>query len=113
MDKSLSLTTNEAQKSPDNEWLFKLKKPFTYEGETYTQIDFSGIENLSTEDYARLLTEYEKIYGNGTGIIPEYEMGFALMVSEKVTCLPRSLFLKLPAQEGGKIRRAVMNFFLG
>lgn len=96
----------------ENPWVFKLKKPFSYEGESYTEFDFSEIEELNTADYSKLLTEYEKTYGNGTAVIPEYEMNFALMVAERVTHLPRSLFLKLPAQEGFKIRRTVMSFFL-
>lgn len=93
-------------------FIIPLSKPLSVNGTEYTELDLSGLEDLTIDEYSKMLKQYEKLYGAGSSAMPEYEMDFALMVVEKVLHIPRSIMQKISAKDGANIRYAVTRFFL-
>lgn len=90
--------------------IFKLKKSVVFEGNEYTQIDLSGLEELSGEEYGSLCKQAENL--DGVDMIPEKSLTFAYLAAAKVTGLPYDLFKKLSAKDTCRLRYAVSSFFL-
>lgn len=90
--------------------IFKLKKSVVFEGNEYTQIDLSGLEELSGEEYGSLCKQAENL--DGMDMIPEKSLTFAYLAAAKVTGLPYDLFKKLSAKDTCRLRYAVSSFFL-
>lgn len=93
-------------------FIIPLSKSLSVNGTECTELDLSGLEDLTIDEYSKMLKQYEKLYGAGSGAMPEYEMDFALMVVEKVLHIPRSILQKVKAKDGAKIRHVVTRFFL-
>lgn len=47
------ITTAAQEQEEENKYLIKFRKPFLFEDETYTEIDLSGLEDLSARDMIR------------------------------------------------------------
>jgi len=93
----------------DDEFIVKYRKPFNFEGETHTELDLHGLEDLCGRD----LTAIEKAF-NKTGVssfIPESTTTYAKIVATKVTGLPAEYFEDLPVGEVEKIKNVVVGFF--
>lgn len=65
--------------------IFKLKKSVVFEGNEYTKIDLSGLEELSGEEYGSLLKQTENL--DGADMVPEKSLTFAYLAAAKVTGL--------------------------
>ncbi len=86
----------------------KFKKPYTFEGKEYKEIDLSGIESLSTKD---LLEADKKFNASGQmALMNEMTTGYSVIIASKATSLPVEFFENLPASEGLKVKNTVMNF---
>lgn len=90
--------------------IFKLKKEITFEGTKYTELDLSGLEELSGEEYGSLLKQAENL--DGADMVPEKSLTFAYLAAAKVTGLPYDFFKKLSAKDAVRLRYTIGSFFL-
>lgn len=93
----------------ENYLVIVFNKPYNFEGEIFSKLDLSGLEELKS----RNLTAIEKAYGK-TGVIssmPETTFTYAKITAAAVTGLPAEFFDGLPGKEMGKIKTAVTHFF--
>lgn len=90
--------------------IFKLKKEITFEGTKYTELDLSGLEELSGEEYGSLLKRAENL--DGADMVPEKSLTFAYLAAAKVTGLPYDFFKKLSAKDAARLRYTIGSFFL-
>lgn len=86
----------------------KFKKPYVFEGETYDGVNLSDIEKISTKD----LLEVDKIYTKLGYMSPTAEMtlAYACIIASRATKKSLEFFTSLPANEGMKVKTAVINF---
>lgn len=86
------------------------EKPYKFEGKEYTEIDLSGLDNLSTAD---LIAAQSRMERSGTqSVMPELNYLYICIVCSIATKLPEEFFKGLPAKEGIKLKNAVgANFF--
>lgn len=97
------------KKEDTDELVIKYRKPYEFEGETYTELDLHGLEDLRGRD----LTAIEKAF-NKTGVssfVPESTTTYAKIVATRVTGYPAEYFEDLPVVEVEKIKNAVTGFF--
>lgn len=93
--------------------MIKFRKPVEFEGNTYTELNLTGLENITTgqlEAVGRMLLKKRP------GLNPstlEMTMDYANLMAMKVTKLPLEFFERLPAPEGMKIKTAVVGFLYG
>ncbi len=91
-----------------NDCLIKFNKAYSFEGQTYTEIDLSNLENISTKD----LIAVDKLYYATGNMAPSSEMSLAYscIVASKVASKSLEFFNQLPAKEGIKVKSVVVNF---
>lgn len=84
------------------------KKPYTFEGKEYTEVDLRGLETLKTSD----LAEADRLF-NTSGqfsVMNEMAVGYTCILASKASELPVEFFESLPAPEGLKVKNKVMGF---
>lgn len=109
------METNPAQNAGEEnmELVVKFRKPYVFEGQAYTQLDLSGLENVTVgqlEAVGRILLKKRP------GLNPstlEMTMDYANLLAMKVTGKPMEFFERLPGQEGMKIKSTVVGFLYG
>lgn len=99
------------EEEEENELVVMFKKPFVYEGKTYTEVDLTGIEDLSGAQLCAAHRMYTK--SKSVALTPELDPNYAAIIGHMATKLPVEFFYSLPAKELSKIKRAVSGFFFG
>ena len=101
----------EADTSQDLEGLVRFSKPYHFEGESYTEIDLSGLENLSARD---MIAAEKYLAKSGTiSPIPEMTMEYIGFIANRATGQPIEFFMKLPPKDATKVKNKVTSFFYG
>lgn len=103
-----STTGEENSIETTNDCLVKFNKPYVFEDTTYTELDLSALENISTKD----LLATDKLYYQTGNIAPQIEvtLAYVCIVASKVTKKPLEFFYGLPAKESMKVKTVVTNF---
>ena len=93
----------------DPSLLLRFNKPYTFEGAEYTEVDLSGLEDITAADMIRAQRTM-----TGTGsveIIPEMSIQYACIIAAAVSGKPIEFFSGLPAKEAIKLKNMVTGFF--
>lgn len=91
--------------------LLKFSKPYRFEGQTYTEINLAGLDNLTAED----MIAAEK-YTNRSGIIspiPDMTMEYICYIAARTAQLPVEFFKGLPPKDATRLKNKVTSFFYG
>ena len=107
-------TTVEARKkqeAKENSYIVKFKKPFTFEGVSYEEVDLSGLEALSAADMIAVNKTIER--GGTVNVLPEMSLEYACLISARASGKPVEFFKALPPKEALKIKNRVTNFLYG
>lgn len=92
--------------------IIKFSKPYFFEGVEYTQLDLSGIENLSASDMIAV-NRYMQRTNPGIDVMPEVSLEYAINIASKATKLPIEFFLAMPMKYSMKVKNRVMGFLFG
>lgn len=87
----------------NNDLIIKFAKPYQFEGETYNEVDLSGLEDVTASQLSSVESEVH-------AIMPELAMEYSLILASKVTNHPQAFFLAMPGKEGLKVKRLVTGF---
>ena len=96
----------------DESLVIKLKKPYQFEGKEYTEIDLSGLEELTAADMIARENQYDR-KSPGINVMPEVKVGYAVMMAARAAKLPVEFFNGLPPKEAMKVKNRVMGFLFG
>ncbi|TRZ38529.1 phage tail assembly protein [Niallia circulans] len=88
--------------------IVKFNKPFSFDGETFTQVDVSGVENLTGQDLDD--AENMLLRVNKPSMVPEMSMTYLFFLASKATGKPQEFFFQLPAKDSLKVKRTVTSF---
>lgn len=90
---------------------FKLSKPFTFEGETYTELNLSELEDITGQQ----LYDAERIYvkKGGNVIAMEYNLDFIFILCSMTLKKPIEFFYALPATDAYHLKYRITNFLEG
>ena len=105
MDTALLAENDENTAAEENALVMKLDKPFTFEGQTYTEVDLSGLEDTTAADLqavGRFVTKKNPAANPAT---VEMTLEYAQ--------LPLEFFERLPAKEAIKLKGIVVGFLYG
>lgn len=94
-----------------NKYLIKFRKPFVWEDNTYTEIDLSGLEDMSARDMIQAQRTMER--SGSINVLPEMSLEYACIFASKATKMPVEFFQALPPKEAIKVKNKVTNFFYG
>lgn len=100
-----------AENEEQNELVLRFSNPYTFEDETVTEVDLSGIENLTAADMIAVQKQMTK--GGTVDALPEMSLQYACIVAARVTKRPVEFFTGLPAREAIKLKNKVTGFIFG
>ena len=105
MDTALLAENDENTAAEENALVMKLDKPFTFEGQTYTEVDLSGLEDTTAADLqavGRFVTKKNPAANPAT---VEMTLEYAQFMAARVE--------RLPAKEAIKLKGIVVGFLYG
>ena len=88
-----------------------LSKTYEFEGKEITQIDLTGLEDVTATDLIKA-SAYTRRKGV-TATMPETTLEFCIFVAAQVAGLPIEFFERLKARDALKVKNAVFAFFYG
>lgn len=97
----------------DKNYVIKFAKPFEFEGETYKEIDLSGMENLKASDLKLVGRIVGKNNPAANPVTLEMTLEYAIQIAARVTGEPLEFFEALPANEAMKLKSEVVGFLYG
>ena len=93
--------------------ILKFRRPYPFEGQEYTELDLSGLENVT----AGTLENIGKIMAKKSpGLNPatiEMEMGYCELLAARVTGKPLEFFQRLPARDAIALKSKIVGFLYG
>lgn len=112
-DEAVETTASvDAEDDDEVSLVIKFKKPYHFEGKEYTEIDLSGMEDLTGAD----MIAVNKIMSRASArleIMPEVTVEYACYFAARATRLPVEFFMNLPTRESMKVKTRVMGFLFG
>ena len=93
------------------ELVIKFKKPYNFEGKTISEIDLSGLENITGNDMVQVNKELSKL--GQDPMLQEMQLEYAQLMAARVTGYPVEFFKKLSAKHSMKLKNTVSNFIYG
>lgn len=99
------------EEQEENKYLIKFRKPFVWEDNTYTEIDLSGLEDMSARDMIQVQRTMER--SGSINVLPEMSLEYACIFASKATKMSVEFFQAMPPKEAIKIKNKITNFFYG
>ena len=100
-----------AEQEAEPETLVKFSRPYTFEGNTYREVDLDQMDSLSAQD----MVAAEK-YLFKSGIIsplPDMTVGYICFIASKASGLPMEFFKGLQPKDMNRVKNKVTGFFYG
>lgn len=86
-----------------------LAKPYNFEGKTYTEIDLSGLEDMTAADMIAVTKRINGMSGSSV-LMPEVSMEYSVHLAARATKQPVEFFIQLPMKEALKVKNRVTGF---
>lgn len=93
--------------------VIKFKKPYTFEKKEYTEIDLSGMDDLTGADMIAVNKIMKRSGSGGIDVMPEVSVEYACYFAARAAKLPVEFFMNLPPRELMKVKNRVMGFLFG
>ncbi len=106
----VGIKDNGEKAASDEKKILELSGIYEFEGEKISSLDFSGLENLTTESMIRANNIMEN--AGMAPAVPENTMYYALIIASDATGVPIELLKKLNIKDAFRMRRMVTRFFL-
>lgn len=108
VENTASLNVDEDEAS----MLIKFKKPYRFEGKEYTEIDLSGMDDLTGADMIAINKIMSRTSA-GIDVMPEVSVEYACHFAARAAKQPVEFFTNLPPKELMKVKNRVMGFLFG
>lgn len=104
-------TKKVTQADDDAESIVKLSKTYDFEGDKISELDFSGMENVTAED---MIKANKVLASSGTvSVLPENDLHYTLIIAASATGYPIEFFKALKPKDAIKVKNKVTSFFFG
>ena len=109
------IKNNAALEAEDQEesLILKFRRPYQFEGQEYTELDLSGLEDVTAgtlENIGKILAK--KSPGLNPATI-EMEMGYCELLAARVTGKPLEFFQRLPGRDAIALKSKIVGFLYG
>lgn len=96
----------------EDNMVIKFKKPYIFEQKEYTELDLSGMEDMTGADMIAVNKIMQRSAA-GIDVMPEVSVEYAFYFAAKAAKLPVEFFNGLPPRESMKVKNRVMGFLFG
>lgn len=106
-----NVTENNTEKAPLKVVTkFKFRKPIMFENKEYSEIDLSGLEDLTGKDMINI--EKRLRQNNVNSINCEQSVEACIAYAAQASKLPEEFFDAMPGTEFRRVKNTVLNFFM-
>lgn len=110
MSETTEIKTNEV-KDEEIELVIKFKKPYQFEGKEISEIDLTGLENITGNDMVQVNKTLSR--QGQVPMLQEMQLEYAQEMAARVTGMPVEFFKGLSAKHSMKLKNTVSNFMYG
>lgn len=96
----------------ESSMIVKFNKPYRFEGKEYTELDLSGMEDMTGADMIAVNKIMQRTSA-GIDVMPEVSVEYAFHFAARAAKLPVEFFTNLPPKESMKVKNRVMGFLFG
>lgn len=96
----------------DLNMVIKFRQPYRFEGKEYTELDLSGMEDMTGADMIAVNKIMQRSAA-GIDVMPEVSVEYAFYFAARAAKLPVEFFHGLPPKESMKVKNRVMGFLFG
>ena len=97
----------------DESLIIKLSKVYDFEGEKVSEINLSGLENVTAKTMMRANKTFARTGGGNGDLVPEITLGYALIIAEECTKYPFEFYERLNPKDAMKVRTTIVGFMFG
>ena len=97
------------KKGTENDYIFTLKEPIQFEGDTITEIDLSKLKDATGSDLSNA-RRMMNMNGASLDVYPERTFEFAACLAAAVTNKPLDLFYNLKLKDSMSFKNMVRDF---
>lgn len=112
LETEAAVAVSEPDDTEESSMIVKFKKPFCFEGKEYTELDLSGMEDLTGADMIAVNKIIQRTSA-GIDVMPEVSVEYAFHFAARAAKLPVEFFTSLPPKETIKVKNRVMGFLFG
>lgn len=103
--------TAQAEEPEDDSLILKFRKPYKFEGQEYTEVDLSAMENMTAADLCavgRIMTKLGIV-----NPVAEMTVDYAIYMAARASGKPVEFFKGLPPKESIALKNMVTGFLYG
>ena len=95
--------------------IFKLSKPFTFEGENYTELNMAAFQDITGQQISDVERTFKNQYSLTTADYDalEFNLNYIFLLCSFVLNKPVEFFQALPAVDAVKLKYKVVRFLAG
>lgn len=97
----------------DERFVIKLTRPYEFERKVYTEIDLTGMEELTGTDMIAINKIMQRTMGVDLDVMPEVSVEYACYFAARAAKLPVEFFFQLPPNILMKVKNRVIGFLFG
>ena len=109
MSEKIVNLTEEAETNKEQSLVVVFRKHFVFDDKEYTEIDLSGIKDLSGRQLCDIHREFNK--SGAFAAVPQQSPEYAAITAHYATGKPIEFFMDLPARELTKITNRITGYF--
>lgn len=102
-----------AEDTGEVELVLKLTKPYKFDGQTYTEVDLHGLEDVTAGVLERVGKIFAKKKPGVNPALMEMDLTYCTLLAQRVSKLPLEFFDGLPARDAINLKTLVTNFLYG
>ena len=97
----------------DEHYVIKLTRPYEFERKVYTEIDLTGMEELTGTDMIAINKIMQRTTSVDLDVMPEVSVEYACYFAARAAKLPVEFFFQLPPTVLMKVKNRVIGFLFG
>lgn len=95
----------------DDQFTLHLSRTYEFEGEKISEIDFSGLDNVTAETMIK--ANKTLAVSGDVSVLPENSLHYALVMAADCTAYPIEFYKTLKPRDAIKVKNMVTTFFYG
>lgn len=100
-----------AEEAEEESLILKFKRPYKFEDNTYSEVDLSGLEDITGAD---MIAVNQKLSRRGSlPVLQEMSLEYAQEIAAVVTGKPVEFFKGLNPKDSMKLKNKISNFIFG
>lgn len=98
------------EEQEEQELILHFRKPYVFEGETYTELDLTGLEEVNAGQLMTVNRYMQKKFPKNNPAVLEMTLEYSQFLAAQITGKPLEFFQQMPAPESIKLKSIVVGF---